>query len=242
MYSVYGSRGKKWFVKLEGNGDPTKIPVVSANSTSDGIYTFIVDQRGRVKTSRINNGLELNAKHFSIVLSDPSITSVRGAGELRKIGTNIEFNVLSGTFMLDWIDGCESEIIEETKRSLQDAFPTNTITYTPAEYARTQVDEAALDSYVAAGYEVRLYPTKRACLTYSPSFYEVLLEKKIGDLTNIQTQLELSKSYIVYVPPVPSRKRKRSDANTLHGGRRKTRHSRHSRHSRHCSRKRRHLW
>lgn len=207
------SSGNRWFVKLEGRGDLTKIPVTPITSGGDGIYTFIVDQRGRVTTTRIINAIEINAKHFSMVLRDPSITSVRAAGELRKSGTNLEFNVLSGTFMKDWIDDCESEIVEQAKRFLQAAFPGDTVTYNPAEYARTKIDTAALDSYVAAGYEVQLFKNRRGCMGYGVKFYENMLKNKLGDPVTNELELRLAKDYEVYRPGTAAGRRRKTRRN-----------------------------
>lgn len=207
------SVGTKWFVKLEGKGDLAKIPAIPITSGGDGIYTFIADQDGRVTTARIINAVEVNVKHFSMVLRDPSITSVRAAGELRKRGTNIEFNVLSGTFMLDWIDKCETVIIEQATRFLQAAFPGHTVVYNPDDYARTPIDTAALDSYVAAGYEVRLFKNKRDCELYVPSFYEKLLKNNLGDRQRNEDNLRRAKDYTVYRPSTAAGRRRKTRRN-----------------------------
>lgn len=193
----------------------------------DGTYTYIVDQDEKVCAVKVDNVLEIAAKHGFLAYK-VNASRVLVSGECRKAGTNIEYNVLSGTFMQHWMQDdlrgeCDVAVQERAAEFIQKANPGAVVTYTSKMLVSKEalpVLREHLDKYVDAGYEVRLYSSSKGCFA-SPQAVEQTMkiynklpptDKLILDL---HEKLRLSKDYTLYTKAGRRKTRRRNPRTTL---------------------------
>ena len=177
---------------------------------TDGTYTYIVDQTGRFCAVKVDNVLEIAAKHgfLAYKMHTPRVLV---SGECRKMGTTIEFNVLSGTYMRDWMNEtlkgeCDKDVQDRAIEFIQKANPGTTIAYTAQMLVSPEalpVLREHLDKYVSAGYEVRLYSTRKGCVATPIAIEQTLkLYSKLPPtdklIVDLNEKLQLSKEYTLY--------------------------------------------
>jgi len=90
--------------------DPYKVPVQQINETfkarmlsdlasaDDGIYTWIIKDDGKMYLSKTLSYQEIGSLHVNLFMFSES-KKLLAAGELRKEGASVSFNLRSGTYM-----------------------------------------------------------------------------------------------------------------------------------------------
>lgn len=153
------------FVKLV-KGDPTRFRPIPLTAKDNGIYTYLFDQDGKLHTAKVANRFEIGSLHMTLAFV-ADVSRVLASGELKKTGNTIDFNLISGTYMKDWMDGtCDTEIRTHTKELFERALPGMEITYTGETFitdGSVPVTREQLHSYLDAGFEVRLYDDAKDC-------------------------------------------------------------------------------
>ena len=140
----------------------------------DGLYTWIFYHRAaspvQFAATRTWSALEMGTTHLAIA-TRVGASAVHGAGELRKSGNVITYNLLSGTFTADWkkkMKGpCTSDAIE---KYIEDEFLRRFSGLTLQKTDVTLIDpklpvtQEEVDTYTKAGWTFRFFPTQEACL------------------------------------------------------------------------------
>jgi hypothetical protein len=176
----------------------------------DATYTYIVDQNEKLCAVKVDNVLEIAAKHGFLAYK-VNTSRVLVSGECRKTGTNIEFNVLSGTFMQHWMADvlrgeCDAAVQARAAAFIQKANPGAVVAYTSKMLVSKEslpVLREHLDKYVDAGYEVRLYSTAKGCFTIPGAVEQTMkIYEKLPPtdklIVELQEKLRLSKDYTLY--------------------------------------------
>lgn len=146
--------------------DPSKMP--------DGLYTWIFYHRAaspvQFAATRTWSALEMGTIHLAIA-TRVDASAVHGAGELRKTGNNIQYNLLSGSFTAEWkkkMKGpCTGDALE---KYIDDEFVRRFSSLTLQKTDTTLIDptlpvtQEEVDTYTKAGWIFRFFPTKEACL------------------------------------------------------------------------------
>jgi hypothetical protein len=199
------------FVKLVGKGDPQKFRPVPLRPEDDGVYTYLFDQAKRLHTAKVANRFELGSLHLTLAFESKA-ERILASGELRKIGNTIEFNLLSGTYMQKWMTEeldktCGQQVQAQAAELLQTSLPGMKITYTGEDFitdVHVPVTREQLNSYLDAGYEVRLFDDERSC-----KLNEALIEAQLGvwekmkmtgpHVEKAKTDLDRTKKFTLYV-------------------------------------------
>lgn len=165
----------KWgnyYVKLSSkkkklNTTPQKGPV-----TRDGIYVYIVDQNGDMWTTEVSNRFEYGVVHYTLAYNS-NATRIQIAGELKKEGDILHFNLQSGTymqtFMEDVLEGkCDDYLKVKAGDILQKHHPNLKHVYHEQTFVEVKdlpkLNEAILHEFHSNGIEVRLYSDRTLCL------------------------------------------------------------------------------
>jgi hypothetical protein len=194
------------FVRLEG-GDPRKLRPIPIEQGGDGIYTFLFDQNRSLHTAKVSNQFEIGSLHLTLAY-EGQVTHVLAAGEFKKTGNRVEYNLLSGTFMKPWMDEMEHEYDDDIQKQAQTLFEDAGMTavYTDKAFITAKnvpVTKEQLDTYVDAGFEVRLFENRKYC-QIEPVLLQVSIESWKGKpgfesaIQKAQDQLEQSKAYTLY--------------------------------------------
>ena len=208
----------------------------------NGFYTYFFPSEDRIICVPVKNKFEVGANHFTLALLSEA-RKVIAAGELYVEGNTITFNLLSGSFMKEWMmrkleSKCDNELSQLTTELLKRQYPDHTIRYTNSEILTEEnipVTREELDRYVEMGVEVRLYDSEEACNANTASL-EAMVQQKQNVLnhprfaptgqakTNLETEInDLQKQirdlnkYDTY-PPRPS-----ASSSSSGGKRRKSR-------------------
>lgn len=205
--------------KVYGSGE--KLP--------PGVYTYMFPTQDRIVCVPVKNKFELGTVHYVLALLSGAPKTI-AAGELLVQGDGtIYFNLLSGSFMKDWMErglreACNNELRDLTLRMLQQQYPKIHIEHTNAVLitdANVPVTAEELDRYARMGLEVRLYSKKGMCMTNPVTIEEQI---KIQQGTNarvgvndeddqtiayLRSQLDaINSSYEVYRPSSGGKRRK----------------------------------
>lgn len=195
------------FVRLD-DGDPRKLRPVSMEQGGDGIYTYLFDQDRKIHTAKVSNQFEIGSLHLTLAY-EGKVKSVLAAGEMKKTGNRIEFNVLSGTFMKPWMEvDLEGEHGEEVQSQAQSLFEEAGLTavYTDKAFITAKnvpITKEQLDMYVDAGFQVKLYPNRKACMV-EPVLLRASIQQWKGKpgyesaIQKAEEQLQQSKDYTAY--------------------------------------------
>ena len=139
---------------------------------ADGIYTWIDSDTG-FYANRVLSSLELGTIHHSLALRSFS-NEVFGAGELRKTGDSVQYNIQSGSYMKDFIVENASRIggIVTHMNTLFQSFGLRPeFIDTPfIDIASMPLTRTELDIYVVAGYEVWFFDTEDECTLYGKAY------------------------------------------------------------------------
>ena len=141
----------------------------------DGIYTWIVGDKGKFLAGRVRSILEMGTIHKQ--LADVSKSKhIYVAGECSKKGNEVYFNIQSGTFSLAIIRRTnKSRLNEATKQKLLQAKGQATFesmgltpiafggTYSLINPRSTPITKDELQQYVQAGFIVYLYKNRDDC-------------------------------------------------------------------------------
>lgn len=140
----------------------------------DGVYVFLYDGTGKFWTTRVYNMFEYGSIHYTLVYtSDAKV--ILTAGEIRKTGKRLEFNLLSGSYMKEWMEEelggkCDDLLITRTKAMLETTHPDLDVVYSTETFVSPRIiplTKEHLDEFHSAGFEIRLYSDKAVCL-YEP--------------------------------------------------------------------------
>ena len=137
----------------------------------NGVYTWILykkkdDPKVYFTSARVKSIVEMGTLHFALARGVEAST-VHGAGELKKVGKDITFNFLSGSFMQKWIPAkalCtlpEMEVFIR-KNYLEPIFPRTNIYFTKetiiARYFLKVPTMEEIQSYADEGFVVCVHP------------------------------------------------------------------------------------
>ena len=148
------------------------IPILTRDTfrtASDGVYTWILSEKGFF-ANKVHSVLELGTLHLN--LADHTASSyIYGAGECAKMGGALEYNTLSGSFMVPLIrkysDNTHIEDrLQSTIEHMFGAMGFETIVRVDKTFIRKEsmpLTEDELRLYVRAGYIVQLYDTESKC-------------------------------------------------------------------------------
>ena len=133
-------------------------------SAPDGTYVYIVSDKGFF-ANKVRSYMELGTIH-RIVASDSQSSKVYFAGELRKKGEHVDYNLFSGTYTLVLLKlHPKIEHLEERMKTvLEQMFVSYglTPTFQHTSYITPNtltITEDELRLYALMGYNIRHYPT-----------------------------------------------------------------------------------
>lgn len=147
----------------------------------NGVYTWILYKKRDDPTTyfacaRVKSIVEMGTLHYAVARGVEAST-IHGAGELKKVGKDITFNFLSGSFMQKWISGknplCtlpEMEVFIR-KNYLEPIFPRTNTYFTKetiiARYFLKVPTMEEIQSYADEGFVVCVHPKdkKDECLS-----------------------------------------------------------------------------
>ena len=140
----------------------------------DGGYIYIIGLRSGEPDRNISgsdiyfqpvrSSLEFGAVH-AIMVNREVFRTIFAAGEMRKTGNNIEFNMLSGTFMLAYkYEPAATEIADIVFGSLRDNGMTVTYSNDGSPLIGRDVQEHELVNAKDCGYTVELFRDRNKCL------------------------------------------------------------------------------
>jgi len=126
----------------------------------DGIYTWIIYSTSGTKlfvATPVKDAFEIGVKH-GVTVTRVGAKRVHAAGELRKVGTIVSFNIQSGTYMRPWLESrkandpsCSRSALEDhIEGVVKELFPTAVFQTTPFETG--EPDKAMLESYRKKGF------------------------------------------------------------------------------------------
>jgi hypothetical protein len=146
----------------------------------DGLYTWIMystesDQSIQFAAVAIKNAFEVGTLHKALALK-MSAARIHGAGELRKDGSRIIYNLLSGTYTKFWLNSREKpkrklictadELEEKIKSEFEKRFP-NSLTLKIINKTMITDDipikTEDLEFYKSEGLIVDLFDTEEEC-------------------------------------------------------------------------------
>lgn len=196
------------FVRLDASvADLSKLPIISIEEGGDGIYTFLFDEMGTLRTGKVQNMFELETKHLVLTFKYRP-NEVIAAGELKKSGNTIVFNLLSGTYMKELFYTISNAEVSNYINEVTALF--NKVGYNDVSYTQQVLlsNEAApltkeqLDEYANIGVIIKLYKSKIACMQEPKILLaEMRLYKERGmnDLVDkTLSRLESSQNYMLY--------------------------------------------
>lgn len=191
---------------------PTTKPV-----TEDGVYVFLYDQDKRFWSTPVDNMFEYGAIHNTLVF-ESNATRILTAGELKKTGSKLMFNLLSGTYMKGWLSSmpeCIPFIAERTQSMLEKTHSGLTVEISNKTFVTPKdvpLTEDHLKKYHKAGFEIRLFTDRLICLedpvllrariNATNPIYADVIDKYKAQLQRAETEFE------IYQPKSGGRKRK----------------------------------
>jgi hypothetical protein len=137
----------------------------------DGYFNYVFSADGTLHAAPLENEFEVGSKHKHIAL-ESNIKRVIAAGEMLKSGNLIQFNLSSGTFMKEFMvttlkGQCNNELIQKTIQLFKQYYPSFRIEFVTRSFITLKdipLTREHVLKYVKAGYEVRLYSSKKACV------------------------------------------------------------------------------
>lgn len=137
----------------------------------DGIFNFIFINDNTLIAAPLENAFEIGSKHKHIAIQKKG-SNILSAGEMMKVGKTLQFNLMSGTFMKDFMLNtlaglCKNELIQRTIKLFQLYYPMYKIEFITRSFITAKslpLKREHVIKYKQAGYEVRLYPSKNACV------------------------------------------------------------------------------
>jgi hypothetical protein len=141
----------------------------------DGIYTWIVGDKGKFLAGRVRSILEMGTLHKQ--LADVSKSKhIVVAGECSKKGNEVYFNIQSGTFSLAIIrrknksrlnEATKQQLLQEKGHAIFESMGLTPIafggTYSLINPRTTPITKEELQQYVQAGFDVYLYEKREDC-------------------------------------------------------------------------------
>jgi hypothetical protein len=194
-----------YYVRLEG-GDPRKLRPIPMEVGGDGIYTFLFDQTRRLHTAKVSNQFEIGSLHLTLAY-EGNVKSVLAAGEMKKTGNKVVFNLLSGTYMKPWMAEVDDDmsIREQALELFQEAGIDAVYTDSPFITAKhVPVTKEQLHSYVDAGFTVKLFTDRKTCMLEPLLLNAQLTEwRKRPEvykdaIQNAEEQLRLANEFTLY--------------------------------------------
>lgn len=136
-------------------------------SAPDGIYTWILSDKGFAAV-KVLSMLEHATIHASIA-DRVKASKIHIAGEAKKEGSALSFNLLSGTYtyvILRTSSGDKTSMEEAMAKEMTGFFSSiglEVVGVDKKTYITQLPTEDELRMYAAAGYDIKLYKTKDAC-------------------------------------------------------------------------------
>jgi len=156
----------------------------------DGVYTWILSEKGFF-ANRVHSALELGTLHLNLAEHSAS-SHIHGAGECAKTGDTIEYNTLSGSFMVPLLrkysENEQAPIEERVHTFMETMFRTMgfvSITRVDKTFIRKEtmpLTEDELAMYARAGYIIYLYDADTKCNNKDKLRIEAELRAKTGAL------------------------------------------------------------
>jgi len=199
----------------------------------DGVYTWILSDKGFF-ANKVHSILELGTLHLNLA-EHTAASYIYGAGECGKMGGTLEYNTLSGSFMVPLIRKYSNNVdlderVHSTIEHMFGAMGFETIIRvekTLIDKERMPLTEDELAMYVRAGYTVYLYDRETTCNNKDKLRIEAELRAKTAALKffkkdteqyrkaenyiqTLQTELETVKGYVPKLYKGGTRKRRRA--------------------------------
>ena len=131
---ILDSKGGQWRITSVKNKPAAityfkeKIKIDGAfNAEPDGIYTWMLIGE-HLMTTPVLNAQEVGALHWNIVSWIETKSDVISAGELRKKGLNVEFNLKSGSFMQPQFKNADIDVFDRLAAQVVETFAKQGIT------------------------------------------------------------------------------------------------------------------
>ena len=133
----------------------------------DGLYTWILPSPTTIAMTPVYSAIEAGSAHMTIAYR-VGAAIVYGAGELLKQGDTITYNVLSGTYMLKWLDSVPTECRETLESDVRSAFerlaPGSVHIQDTMITKDIKISQKDLDWYTEHGFRVSLFDDAKSCL------------------------------------------------------------------------------
>lgn len=141
------------------------------NQLPDGIFNYIFTGDKTLIAAPLENEFEIASKHKHIAIYGKAKT-ILASGEMLKRDNTIQFNLSSGTFMKDFmittLDGkCNNELVAKALELMKRYYPSHAIQFVTRSFitaTELPLKREHILKYANAGYEIRLYPTKKSCM------------------------------------------------------------------------------
>lgn len=202
---------------------PIEKPKFNSPITEDGTYIFLFDQDGQFWNTKVDNYFEYGQIHLTLVFAskvyESKIKRVIAAGEIRKTGSTLEFNLQSGTFMADWLvkelnNQCTDALVKQTEERLVRLHPSLKIVYRNETFINNdslKMDSSFLDKLYRAGFEIRMYDDDYTCMSDPHELNEISNDKTLSITKRANAAYELrlfNEEYMLYKPSTQAGKRK----------------------------------
>ena len=141
------------------------------NQLPDGVFNYIFTEDKTLIAAPLENAFEIASKHKHVAMYGKA-KSILASGEMLKRDNTIQFNLSSGTFMKDFmtvtLEGkCNNEIVARAVELIKQYYPSHAIQFVTRSFitaTELPLKKEHVQKYASAGYEIRLYPTKKACM------------------------------------------------------------------------------
>jgi hypothetical protein len=184
-----------------------------------GVYTYLFPSIDRIICVPVKNKFELGTIHYVLAWLS-RVPKVIAAGELRVERDTITFNLLSGSFMRNWMESdlggkCNTQLRDLTQEMLRQQYPSKRIEYNGDELITEEnvpVTAEELNRYLEMGIEVRLYESKSDCRANVVSLESALqVQERSGSAQANATRAEierLNESFKLYKKSSGGKRRK----------------------------------
>jgi hypothetical protein len=153
-----GGASKEFLDNIEVYTDTASLP--------DGLYCWILTDPGKFAAIQVLSALEVGSIHKTIV-HKLGVTKIYGAGEMRKNNGVVSYNLLSGTYMNEWLasaEACRGKLESEIRTAFERLFPGASFGTTTLISRKLRLTATELDRYTRYGFRVRLFDDAKECI------------------------------------------------------------------------------
>ncbi len=165
-------------------------------SLPNGLYTWIFPSPTTIALTPVLSAIEAGSAHMTIAYR-VGADKIHGAGELKKQGNTVTYNLLSGTYMLKWLDSVEEcrEPLESTIRAaFERMVPGAVFVDTTMIVKDTRITTADLDWYSTQGFSVRLFDDAKTCVAARDEEYNrIVAEIQAAQKARVESMLAAKK-------------------------------------------------